>query len=61
LLAVLRTERGPRYLRAAPPGGAGECVVSDECLWWPPSKVASHRLMPWLASAEISGQCGPSG
>jgi sulfide:quinone oxidoreductase len=52
LHAVLRTERGPRYLRAAPPGGNGECVVSDECLWWPPTKVASRWLTPWLAAID---------
>jgi sulfide:quinone oxidoreductase len=50
LCAVLRTERGPRYLRAEPPGGSGACVVSDECLWWPPTKVASRWLAPWLAA-----------
>ena len=47
LRAVLRTGRGPRYLRADPPG---ECVVSDQCLWWPPAKVASRWLGPWLAA-----------
>lgn len=52
LHAVLRTEHGPRYLRAEPPGGAGECVVSEECLWWPPTKVASRWLTPWLATID---------
>lgn len=52
LHAVLRTEHGPRYLRAEPPGGDGQCVVSDECLWWPPTKVASRWLTPWLAAIE---------
>jgi sulfide:quinone oxidoreductase len=58
LHAVLRTEHGPRYLRAEPPGGGGECVVSDECLWWPPTKVASRWLTPWLAAIEpgVAGQ-----
>ena len=51
LQAVLATNDGPRYLRAEPPGGAGESVVSAECLWWPPTKVASHWLAPWLADA----------
>ena len=50
LRAVVRTGRGPRYLRAAPPGGAGDCAVSDECLWWPPSKVVAPWLVPWLAA-----------
>jgi len=56
LRALLRTERGPRYLRAEPPGGAGDCVVSDKPLWWPPSKVASRWLTPWLATRELSGR-----
>ncbi len=52
LQAVLATNDGPRYLRAEPPGGAGESVVSAECLWWPPTKVASHWLAPWLATLD---------
>jgi sulfide:quinone oxidoreductase len=56
LRALLRTEHGPRYLRAEPPGGAGDCVVSDKPLWWPPSKVASRWLTPWLATRELSGR-----
>jgi sulfide:quinone oxidoreductase len=55
LRAVVRTERGPRYLRADPPGGDGGCVVSDQCLWWPPSKVASRWLGPWLAARDLAG------
>jgi sulfide:quinone oxidoreductase len=54
LRAVLRTGRGPRYLRAEPPGGHGECLVSDQCLWWPPSKVASRWLGPWLAARDLA-------
>jgi sulfide:quinone oxidoreductase len=50
LYAVLRTPHGPRYLRADPPGGGGAFEVSDECLWWPPAKVFSRWLMPWLAA-----------
>jgi len=56
LRALLRTEHGPRYLRAEPPGGVGECVVSGTPLWWPPSKVAARWLTPWLASRELSGR-----
>jgi sulfide:quinone oxidoreductase len=59
LRAVLRTERGPRYLRADPAGG-GDCVVSEECLWWPPTKVASHWLGPWLAAHELAATSEPS-
>jgi hypothetical protein len=30
----------------------GECEVSEQCLWWPPSKVASRWLTPWLAARD---------
>ncbi len=53
LRALLRTAHGPRYMRADPPGGTGESLVSDQCLWWPPSKVASHWLTPWLATRDL--------
>jgi sulfide:quinone oxidoreductase len=58
LRGLLRTENGPRYLRAEPPGGDGECLVSDQCLWWPPSKVASRRLTPWLAARDAEARMG---
>src|SRR5262249_27748664 len=54
--ARLRTVNGPRYLRAEPPGGAGAAEVSDQCLWWPPSKVAARWLTPWLASRELEAR-----
>jgi sulfide:quinone oxidoreductase len=60
LRGVLRTGRGPRYLRAEPPGGDGECVVSDQCLWWPPTKVASRWLAPWLAAGDLALTSEPS-
>jgi sulfide:quinone oxidoreductase len=50
LHAVLHTEHGPRYLLADPRRGDGRCVVSGECLWWPPTKIASRWLTPWLAA-----------
>jgi sulfide:quinone oxidoreductase len=53
LRGVLRTEHGPRYLRAEPPGGDGECLVSDQCLWWPPTKVACRWLTPLLAARDV--------
>jgi sulfide:quinone oxidoreductase len=58
LRGLLRTENGPRYLRAEPPGGEGECLVSDQCLWWPPSKVASRWLTPWLAARDAEARMG---
>jgi sulfide:quinone oxidoreductase len=51
--ALLRTANGPRYLRAEPPGGALSAEVSEQCLWWPPSKVAARWLTPWLAARDL--------
>ena len=56
LRALLRTTNGPRYLRADPPGGLGACAVSEQPLWWPPSKVASRWLTPWLATRDLGGR-----
>jgi sulfide:quinone oxidoreductase len=53
LRGLLRTVHGPRYMRAEPPGGAISAEVSEKCLWWPPSKVASHWLTPWLAARDV--------
>ena len=49
LRGLLRTARGPRYLRA----GAGEFQTSDQPLWWPPSKVSSRWLLPWLTTRDV--------
>jgi sulfide:quinone oxidoreductase len=54
--ALLRTASGPRYLRAEPPGGAISTQVSEQCLWWPPSKVAARWLTPWLAARDLEGR-----
>ena len=54
LRGLLRTPRGPRYLRAE----HGECLVSEQPLWWPPSKVASHWLVPWLATRDLERAAG---
>jgi hypothetical protein len=47
---VLRTARGPRYLRAGPPGATPSAEVSEQCLWWPPGPIAARWLVPWLAA-----------
>lgn len=49
LRGLLYTPSGPRYLRAAD----GDCLISDQPLWWPPSKVAARELVPWLATADL--------
>jgi sulfide:quinone oxidoreductase len=54
--ALLRTLHGPRYMRAEPPGGAASAEVSEQCLWWPPSKVAARWLTPWLAARELESR-----
>jgi sulfide:quinone oxidoreductase len=60
LRGLLRTARGPRYLRAAPPGIATSAEVSDDCLWWPPSKVAARWLTPWLAARDLGDHPAPT-
>ena len=52
LRSVLWTPRGRRYLRAALPPADTEPEVSDHPLWWPPTKVASAWLMPWLTTRD---------
>lgn len=58
--ALLRTAHGPRYLRAEPPGGAIAAEVSEQCPWWPPSKVAARWLTPWLAARDLEGRPMPA-
>jgi sulfide:quinone oxidoreductase len=60
LRGLLRTAHGPRYMRAEPPGGGRSAEVSEQCLWWPPSKVASRWLTPWLAARDLEGRPAPS-
>jgi sulfide:quinone oxidoreductase len=52
LRGVLRTPRGPRYLQAPVAGAEGSAEVSRHPLWWPPTKVASAWLTPWLTSRD---------
>jgi sulfide:quinone oxidoreductase len=50
LRGLLLTGGVPRYLRAEVAAGRGhDWQVSEEALWWPPSKVAGHYLAPYLA------------
>jgi sulfide:quinone oxidoreductase len=50
LRGLLLTGGVPRYLRSEVAGGRGEdWQVSEEALWWPPSKVAGQYLAPYLA------------
>jgi sulfide:quinone oxidoreductase len=51
LRAVLLTGREPLYVRADISGGAGDdSSVSEEALWWPPTKLAGRYLAPYLSN-----------
>ena len=52
LRGLLRTRRGPLYLRAEPSDPVRTSIASDQALWWPPSKIASRWLAPYLASLD---------
>ena len=60
LRGLVRTADGPRYLRAEPPGQPASAEVSDQCLWWPASKVAARWLTPWLAARDIEQRPSPT-
>jgi sulfide:quinone oxidoreductase len=52
LRGILWTSRGPRYLRAHGSGGRAAAEVSRDPLWWPPTKVATSWLTPWLTTRD---------
>ncbi|HSD82202.1 MAG TPA: FAD-dependent oxidoreductase [Solirubrobacteraceae bacterium] len=52
LRGLLRTDDGPRYLRAELDDVATTSTISTRPLWWPPSKIASIWLSPYLAQRE---------
>jgi sulfide:quinone oxidoreductase len=54
LRGILRTATGPLYLRRALAADDGAATVSNEPLWWPPSKVASRRLAAHLARLDVA-------
>ena len=60
LRGQLITGADPLSLRHDLTGGHGESVTSVEYLWWPPHKVASRYLAPWLAHEEPHGLEPPS-
>jgi sulfide:quinone oxidoreductase len=53
LRAVLLTRHGPRFLRAELGDVAGTSTFSAEPLWWPPTKVSSRWLGPYLARLDV--------
>ena len=52
LRGVLLTEHGPRFLRAELADPSGTSTFSAQPLWWPPTKIASRWLAPFLARLE---------
>lgn len=54
----LLTGRGDRWMRHDPAGGAGDGVVADHALWWPPGKVAGRWLGPYLATEDDAAIIG---
>lgn len=54
LRGLLRTGGGQRYLRAELDDPDGTSTVSEQPLWWPPSKIASRWLSPYLARIETA-------
>lgn len=50
LRGLLLTGTAPRYMRAEIAGGHGEGGVSEQALWWPPSKIAGRYLSPYLGA-----------
>jgi sulfide:quinone oxidoreductase len=54
----LLTGHGDRWMRHDPVGGAGDGVVADHALWWPPGKVAGRWLAPYLAGDDDAAIIG---
>ncbi len=52
LHAVLMTGRDPLYFRAELTPGPGGTAVTAEPLFWPPAKIATQYLAPFLATFE---------
>jgi sulfide:quinone oxidoreductase len=50
LRGLLLTGRAPRYLRAELlRGKTSRSSAAEDATWWPPAKIASRRLAPFLA------------
>lgn len=62
LRGLLLTGSAPRYMRAEVSGGRGEdWSVSEQPLWWPPSKIAGRWLAPYLALRHQELEEAPTG
>ena len=57
LRGQLLTGGAPRFMHHHLEGGHGEdSQVSEETLWWPPSKIAGRYLAPYLGEAQEAEQ-----
>lgn len=56
LRGVLLTEHGPRFLRAELADPEASSTFSEQPLWWPPAKIASRWLGPYLAEREAAAR-----
>ena len=62
LRGLLLTGSSPRYMRAEVSGGRGhDWSVSEQALWWPPSKIAGRWLAPYLALHHDDREETPAG
>ncbi len=48
LRGVLLTGGDDRFMRSGIAGGQGESDIATHALWWPPTKIASRYLAPFL-------------
>jgi sulfide:quinone oxidoreductase len=53
LRGLLMTSEGARYLRAELDDPGGTSTFAHEPLWWPPSKIATRWLAPYLARLDV--------
>jgi len=62
LQAKLLTGSQAKYLRQAVAGGGGDSAstLSDQTLWWPPTKVAAPYLSPYLEQLDMGTGAAPS-
>ena len=58
--APARPRTAPATCAPSRPGDATSAEVSDQCLWWPASKVAARWLTPWLAARDLEHRPSPT-
>jgi sulfide:quinone oxidoreductase len=58
LRGLLLTTEGARYLRAELADPDRTSAISTEPLWWPPGKIASRWLAPFLERSDARNEAG---